>query len=58
MEETKITKETDYDGLIEDLIQKIDNEKALFNLRYQISLCFFSSVLSGFPVKNQAEDAE
>ena len=38
MEKTEISKETDYDGLIEDLIQKIDNEKALFNLRYQLDV--------------------
>ena len=31
MEKTETPKETDYDGLIESLIQKIDNEKALFN---------------------------
>ena len=38
MEKTEISKETDYDGLIEELIQKIDNEKALFNLRYQFDV--------------------
>ena len=38
MEKTEIPKETDYDALIEDLIQKIDNEKALFNLRYQVDV--------------------
>jgi hypothetical protein len=38
MEKTEIPKETDYDGLIEELIQKIDNEKALFNLRYQLDV--------------------
>jgi hypothetical protein len=38
MEKTEISKETDYDGLIEDLIQKIDNEKALFNPLYELDV--------------------
>ena len=38
MEKTEITKETNYDGLIEDLIQKIDNEKSLFNPLHQLDV--------------------
>ena len=38
MEKTEIPKKTDYDELIEDLIQKIDNEKALFNPLYQLDV--------------------
>jgi hypothetical protein len=33
-----MSEETDYDGLIEDLIQKIDKEKALFNPLYQLDV--------------------
>ena len=38
MEKSEISKETDYDGLIEDLIRKIDNEKTLFNPLYQLDV--------------------
>jgi hypothetical protein len=38
MEKTEVSKETDYDGLIEDLIQKIDDEKALFNPLYELDV--------------------
>ena len=38
MAKTGISKETDYDGLIEDLIRKIDNEKTLFNPLYQLDV--------------------
>ena len=35
---TEIPKDIDYDGLIEDLVQKIDNEKALFNPLYELDV--------------------
>jgi len=38
MANAEISKETDYDGLIEELIQKIDNEKALFNPLYELDV--------------------
>jgi len=38
MGKTETPKETDYDGLIGDLIQKIDNEKALFNPLHELDV--------------------
>jgi len=38
MAKTEIPKDMDYDGLIEDLIQKIDNEKTLFNWLHELDV--------------------
>jgi len=38
MAKTEIPKDMEYDGLIEDLIQKIDNEKTLFNPLYELDV--------------------
>ena len=38
MAKTEIPKDIDYDGLIEELVQKIDNEKSLFNVLYELDV--------------------
>ncbi|HYA77903.1 MAG TPA: hypothetical protein VEF91_04230, partial [Verrucomicrobiae bacterium] len=47
MAKTETSKDRDYAGLIEDLIQKIDNEKALFNLRYQFDVYNSTVTITG-----------
>lgn len=38
MAETEVPDESDYDSLIEDLVQKIDNEKSLFNVLHELDV--------------------